>query len=82
MPLTLGTITASDPQSLKAALEQTVRYINQLEIVILKMQGAQQAGTGLTLTDIQSALTATGSHPLNVSGLPGTLTQNQRHTTP
>jgi hypothetical protein len=81
MPLTLGTVTA-DPQTLKAALEQTVRYVNQLEAVIVKIQGAQAAGTGLTLQEIRSALAATGSHPLNVAGLPGTLTQNQRHTTP
>lgn len=81
MPLTVGTLT-SDPQSLKTALEQTIRYVNQLEAVILKLQGAQAAGTGLTLQDIRSALTATGSHPLNVAGLPGTLTQDQRSATP
>lgn len=81
MPLTLGTVTA-DPQSLKAALDQTVRYVNQLEVALKTLQGAQAAGTGLTLEQIRAALTATGSHPLNVSGLPGTLQQNQPHTTP
>lgn len=81
MPLTLGTVTA-DPASLKAAIERMATYIAQLEQTILKLQGAQQAGHGLTLEQIRSGLSATGSHPLNVSGLPGTLTQNQPHTTP
>jgi hypothetical protein len=79
MPLTLGTLT-TDPQSLKNALDQTVRYINQLEAIIVKLQAAPPQS--LTLEQIRSGLSATGTHPLNVSGLPGTLTQNQRHTTP
>ena len=81
MSLTLGTVTASDPQSLKAAIEQTVRYVNQLEDVIVRMQQAK-AGTPLNLDQIRQALQVTGTHPLNVAGLPGTLTQNQPHTTP
>lgn len=82
MPLTLGTITASDPQSLKAALEQTVRYVNQLEQAHLALRTTVRTATPLTLPQIQQALSATGSHPLNVQGLPGTLRQNQPHTTP
>lgn len=79
MPLTLGTVT-TDPQILKAALEQTVRYINQLETMIVKLQAAHPQP--LTLEQIRRGLSATGSHPLNVSGLPGTLTQNQRTDAP
>ena len=82
MPLSLGTLDPTKPETLKAALEQTVRYVNQLEAVILRMQAAQTSGTPLTLDQIRQGLSATGSHPLNVQGLPGTLRQNQPHTTP
>lgn len=81
MPLTLGTVT-TDPQSLKNALDQTVRYINQLEATLLKLQSAQATNAPLTLEQIRRGLSATGTHPLNVSGLPGTLTQNQRTDAP
>ena len=82
MPLTLGTVDPTKPETLKAALEQTVRYVNQLEQAHLALRTAVQRATPLTLPQIQAALSVAGSHPLNVTGLPGTLTQNQPHTTP
>jgi len=82
MPITLSSLDAAKPDTLKTAIDQMARYINQLEATILKLQAAQTTGRPLTLSEIQAGLSATGSHPLNVTGLPGTLRQDQPTKTP
>lgn len=82
MPFTLGSMSAGQPETIAAQVRRLAEYLNQMEAAYERLRQTVLAATPLTLPQIQQALQVGGSHPLNVTGLPGTLRQNQPHTTP
>lgn len=81
MPFSLGTSRIADYPT-QQAINALVDYVNQMEAAFEDLKATVLAATPLTLPQVQAALSATGSNPLNVTGLPGTLTQNQPTKTP
>lgn len=74
MPLDLGNLEGVDAQA-RLALQRAQRYINQLEAALEKIRKAEASPlTARQLVQIQHALQATGSNPLNLTGLTGTPT--------
>lgn len=78
MSLDLGSLDGVEPTA-RAALQKAQRYINQLEAKLVEMSATGKASGNLTPTQIaqiQKSLSATGSHPLNITGLTGQPTLN------
>lgn len=69
--LDLGSLDGLDPVT-RTALQRLVRYINQLEGELAQFRrSSPQALSGAQLTQIQKALSSSGSNPLNLTGLTG-----------
>lgn len=72
MPVDIGTLPATTPREIRVAFERLRTHANQLEAEnsALRTQLAAQAPIP-SFEEIRSALSATGSHPLNLTGLTG-----------
>ncbi len=72
MPVQIPTLPLTIDPVIRVALDRLVRHLNDLESRVLSLQGqARTRPAPLTLDEIRDALQVTGSHPLNVTGLPG-----------
>jgi hypothetical protein len=73
MPLDLGSLSGVDGTT-RDALQKAQRYINQLEESIVALQKFGKSADQFTpaqLAQVQKSLSATGTHPLNITGLTG-----------
>lgn len=72
MPVVIPTLTTKVPREAKVAIDRLKVYLDSLET---EVQGLRDHLEGrpkeLTLDQIREALAATGTHPLNVTGLVG-----------
>lgn len=80
MAVDISTARIADAPT-KQAIDALVRYVNQMEAAYTALKAQVELATPLTLQQIQRELSATGRYPLNVTGLPGTLTQAQKPQT-
>jgi hypothetical protein len=72
MPIQIPTLPVTVHPTIRVALDRLVRHLNDLETRVISLQEqAQSRPAPLTLDEIRDALQATGTHPLNVTGLPG-----------
>lgn len=77
MPVQIPTLPPTVDPIVRVALERLVRHLNDLEARVMGLQDqARSRPVPLTLDQIRDALQATGSHPLNVTGLPGSGTSS------
>lgn len=73
MPLDLGTLDGLTPYALKIALQKIQAHANNLEATAKSTAGqVSTIPAPLTLSQINAGLSATGSNPLNLTGLVGT----------
>lgn len=72
MPIS-PTLPPGTPQSVKTAFQRLFEHATAMEQVVQQLQGKVGAMPApLTLSQIQAALQADGSHPLNIQNLQGT----------
>lgn len=75
-PFTLRTLGEDIPYDVRSNFQSCVAIINQLIAQVAQLQTTvatltAQPLTAADLTQVQAALSATGSNPLNVTGLVG-----------
>jgi hypothetical protein len=73
MPLDLGSMSGVHPDT-RDVLQRAQRYVNQLEAKIVAMEKFGKSPAQLSakqLQQVQQALSSTGTHPLNITGLTG-----------